>query len=379
MKVLWAVSNWKHTGPLEPSLDLAAAFRDRGHEVAVAVGRPPVGDEPEAIQCVAARHLTLAETGARLDKHSAPWRDARDVRRLRRYLRRSAPDVLIATQRNDHRLLLRAVRKCGDLPVGRLWFGDGLAELDGRDVAACLESAAVFVFSEAARAQLQEAGVEEARIVLTGAPLDLAALRARVDPTADVRAELGIPEDRFLVGIVARMQLHRRFEILWEAVHLLKEEGLPLHVLTVGRGTNQEIVGHEPVREMGLGDHVTFAGYLRGSAYATTLAAFDAQVFLVPGSDPTCRALREGMALGVPSLAARKGMLSEIVEDGVTGRLFDDTAESLAAALRGFLEDPAAARAMGAAAREKAEDLYDTAHVAEDVERALTAVRSERA
>lgn len=376
MKLLWAISNWKHTGPLEPSLDLAAAFAARGHEVVVAVGRPPAGDKPEAIDCVAARGLTLAETGARLDKHSAPWRDARDVRRLRRYLERSRPDVLVATQRNDHRLLLRAARKPGGQPVARLWFGDGRSDLDRRDVEACRASAAVFPFCEAAMRQLEDVGVDPERLLLTGAPLDIRALRAQVSEDVPIRERLGIPQDSFLIGVVARMQLHRRFEILWEAVRRLKEDGLPFHVVAIGRGTNQEVVGHEPVRKLGLEDCVTFTGYLRGEQYATAVAALDAQVFLVPGSDPTCRALREGMALGVPSIASSRGMLPEIVEDGITGLLFEDSAEALAHALTTMVRDPHGARAMGHAAREKAEAFYDTPIVAEDMNRMLAAARS---
>jgi glycosyltransferase involved in cell wall biosynthesis len=382
MKVLWSISNWKHTGPLEPSLDLAAAFAARGHEVSVAVGRQPEGDRPEAVECVAERGLTLAETGARLHKHSAPWRDARDVRRLRRYLLSASPDAIVTTQRNDHRLMLRAARRAGGMPVARLWFGDGHAALDRRDLAACRESAAVFPFSESAIRQLEDAGVEDERLVLMGPPLDLAALRAQQTPHLDARAALGIPSGPFLIGIVARMQLHRRFEILWEALAQLKERGLPFHFLAIGRGTNQEIVAFEPVRKLGLSEVVTFPGYLRGTAYVDALAALQAQVFLVPGSDPTCRALREGMGLGVPSVSTRRGMLPDIVDDGVTGRLFDDTepgadagdgASQLADALAGMIEDPKSAAAMGHAAREKADAFYDTRHGAEEVEQALVA------
>ena len=376
MKVLWTVSNWKHTGPLEPSLDLAAAFAARGHEVRVAVGRPPEGDEPEAVQCVAARGLTLAETGARLHKHSAPWRDARDVGRLARYLAGTRPDAIVTTQRNDHRLALRAARRSGGMPVARLWFGDGTGALDRRDVKACQGSSAVLPFCEEAMRQLEDAGVSQERLLRTGAPLDIASLRARIDASLSLRATFDIPPDRFLIGIVARMQLHRRFEILWDALARLQQEGLPFHFVAIGRGTNQEVVAHEPVREKGLQEVVTFPGYLRGAAYASALAELQAQVFLVPGSDPTCRALREGMALGVPSVTTRRGMLPDIVTDGVTGHLFDETATGLADALRRLILDPAAAGALGHAAREKAEAFYDTRHVAEDVESVLRAAQT---
>ena len=71
----------------------------------------------------------------------------------------------------------------------------------------------------------------------------------------------------------------------------------------------------------------------------------------------------------------RRGMLPEIVADGITGHLFDDTAEGLAAALAPMIEDPEQAARLGHAAREKAEAFYDTPRVAEDVEQALDRAR----
>jgi glycosyltransferase involved in cell wall biosynthesis len=351
VKLLWAVSNWKRTGPLEPSLDLAAAVARRGHEVWAAVGRTPRGHEPQAEACAGRRGLPLAESGARLAKHAAPLRNFLDARRLRRWLADRRPDACVATLRNDHVLLLRAA---GGVPVVRLWFGDGTQPLDPRDERALRASAGALVFCRAAAAQVQAAGLDPARVVRSAPPLDVEGLRARADDPAARRRELDLPEGRLLVGIVARLQRHRRFEVLWDALALLRERDVPVHVLVVGRGTWAESVAHAPVRALGLEDRVTFAGYLRGRVYATTLAALDAQVLLVPGSDPTCRALREGMALGVPAVATRRGMLEEIVADGETGLLVDEEPAALAAALERLAADRAATRALGDAARTRA-------------------------
>ncbi len=370
MKLLWTISNWKHTGPLEPSLDLARAVQDLGHEVQVAVGRAPAGCDPEAEVCAADRGLTLAQTGATLSKHSSPLRDLRDSRRLRHLSRAEGFDALVSTQRSDHRLLLRATRGQGP-PVARLWFEDGTAEPEKRDAVALRASDVVFAFSETARRCLEDAGIEGERIARTGPPLDIAALRARRSQDPGVRAANGIDDDVFLYGIVARLQLHRRFEILWDAVETLRARGVRFHLLVVGRGTNQEQVGHRPVSERGLGDVVTFTGYLRGDAYAHALGGFEGQIFLVPGSDPTCRALREGMSLGVPSIATRRGMLPEIVDDGETGLLFDETGSALADAMERLASDREAAARMGAAARAKADAQYDTTKVAARVIEAL--------
>ncbi len=363
MKLLWTLSNWKRTGPVEPSLDLAAAFEALGHDVRVACGVSPADHDDESADAARARGLTVVDTGAQLHKHSAPWRDLRDARRLRAWIREHEPDGLVATHRSGHRLLLRAAGRRGP-PVVRLWFGDGRSDVDPRDAKALRASAGVLVFGAAAQKQLQELGVPPARIRRTGPPLGVEEIQGRAWDPATVRARHGIAKDAFVFGIVARLQTHRRFEDLWGAVARLRIDRVPFHVIVVGRGTNEQTVGRDPVRELGLDDHVTFAGYLRGEEYATTIAAFDAQLFLVPGSDPTCRALREGMALGVPSIAARRGMLPEIVEDGASGILVSAGVEPLADAMGRLAAAPQAARTLGEGARERAERLFSAPRVA---------------
>lgn len=64
----------------------------------------------------------------------------------------------------------------------------------------------------------------------------------------------------------------------------------------------------------------------------------------------------EAMSHGVPVIASRIGGLPEIVEDGVTGLLFEPGDErDLAAKIRLLWQDPELGRRLGAAAREKIE------------------------
>jgi len=107
------------------------------------------------------------------------------------------------------------------------------------------------------------------------------------------------------------------------------------------------------VKEMGLEKSVILAGY-RKDDYLDVLACFDMKVFLVPGSDGSCRAARELMAMGKPVIAAKRGMLSEIVNDGINGLLIDDTPENLANAIIGLAKDKAKREKMGEDARKKA-------------------------
>lgn len=97
------------------------------------------------------------------------------------------------------------------------------------------------------------------------------------------------------------------------------------------------------------------------------LGALDFKVFLVPGSDGTCRAVREAMALGKPVVAFRRGMLPEIVEDGRMGFLVEEDPHTLAHALTRLAQDAALRGEMGRAARVRALSCFSMADQAAKV------------
>ena len=370
MRILWALSNWKRTGPVEPSLDLAAALARRGHEVLVVSARP-IGQAPdEAAEAAEARGLTLLDPGVRLAKHLAFFDNRRDARRIAAHLRVHRPDVVQCTLRNDHRVMARALSLAGArIPLARLWFEDGSLRI-GRPEAERLRAASrILTFGAEPEAVLRRAGVPADRMARLSPALDLVRVRRAATRRDALRARWTDGADVALFGIVARVQSHRRFELLWDAAARLARDGVRFRLLVIGRGTRLDSIARGPIVAKGLSHHVTLTGYLLGDDYASTVAALDAQVFLVPGSDPTCRALREGMALGVPSVATRRGLLPDIVVDGETGLLVDETPESLAAALARLATDAALRMRLGAAAAARADAEFALPRAAERLER----------
>lgn len=376
MRLLFTLANWKRTGPVEPSLDLAAALGRRGHEVLVATGRP-VGDAPDDAGAAAdARGLVRLALGLRLGKHVGFLANRRDARLLAGHLVARPPDVVQCTLRNDHRIVVRAFGLTGTpLPLVRFWFEDGAAPPSAEEARLLAAASRVVVFGARPAATLAAAGVDPARVARLAPPVDVARVRRAATARAAFRARWAAPPGALVVGIVARVQPHRRFDLLWDAVRLLVDRGVPLRVVVVGRGTSFDDVAAKPVARLGLGDVVHLAGYLRGSDYASALASFDAQLLLVPGSDPTARALREGMALGVPSVATRRGLLPDVVEDGVSGLLCDDTPTGLASALERLAGDAALRTRLGAGAAARAEGTFALDRVAAHLEAVHEAAR----
>ena len=100
-------------------------------------------------------------------------------------------------------------------------------------------------------------------------------------------------------------------------------------------------------------DNVIFTGY-RDNDYQDVLACMDAKAYLVPGSDGSCRAVMEAMVMGKPVVASGRGVLPELVEDGVTGYVVqDDIPENLAKAIVMLFKDSKQRQEMGQAARQR--------------------------
>jgi glycosyltransferase involved in cell wall biosynthesis len=90
----------------------------------------------------------------------------------------------------------------------------------------------------------------------------------------------------------------------------------------------------------------------------------------------------EAAACGIPAVTTRRGALAEIVVDGETGVLADETPESLATAWEGLLADPLRRAALGAAASRRAQRLFAPEKLADAVLRLYgeaSSARSKRA
>jgi L-malate glycosyltransferase len=362
MKILQLTSDWKWTGPAEPMLHALCGLRARGHEVDVAFPRTPQGHAGGLPERARERGVTPAFELAP-GRGYRPLFDHGEVRRLRQFLGERRYDVVHATHARAHllaRFALGALRARTKLvaawthgePIPRRPWNRWLYGPGGCD--------GVSVLSERLAASTPN------RVGVVGGVVDTQRFAPRAR-RADLRESLGLKPDHCVIGLVARLQPHRRVELVLESLARALPESPSLRLLVIGRGTRAKEVLDEPVRRMGLGHAVIRAGYLRGADYLDALALMDSLVYLVPGSDGSCRALLEAMALGVPALASRRGVLPEWVGDA--GRVVDEEPAQLAAAFAEAARGGERLRARGAAARSRALDRFTVERQAERLER----------
>ena len=246
--------------------------------------------------------------------------------------------------------------------VRTVYDGTGLSRSFRNRVLLSFSTDALITVSKMARHSInKQFGVPNNKLWMISPGVDCERFNVSIDGK-NVRSKYGINQQDPLVGIVARVQPHRRFNIFLKAIKKVVEEIPRLRVFIIGRGTHIQEVAIKPSQEMGLSDNIFFTGY-QFQGYPEMLAALDLKVFLVPGSDGSCRAVREAMAMGKPVVVANRGMLPEIVEDGVNGFVVDDSTENLARAITLLATDRQLRTTMGEAARKKMNEECNLIHL----------------
>jgi len=189
--------------------------------------------------------------------------------------------------------------------------------------------------SSASLAQLDGLGVE--RTALWPRGVDLVAFDpARVDH--GLRSRLA-PHGQTIVGYVGRLAPEKELGLL---AHLANDDRYALVV--VGGGPEEG-----RLRAILPGAH--FLGVLQDDGLGAAYASLD--VFVHTGRHETfCQSAQEALASGVPVVAPRSGGPIDVVDDQVTGVLYEPgVGEELAAVVRRLHDDPRLRRRMGRAAR----------------------------
>jgi len=360
LKILHLFSDWKWTGPSEPIVNLCKELERRGHDITLAYRKPPFPVE-ESIERRVLKEGIKATSQFHLDRPikfylpSSLRKNISDISNLTRYLDKEKFDILNVHQSHDHILGGIAARRSGS-PVVVIRTDhkrDPISPHPGNRLLISKLTDGMITFSERARRENAEHfGLPLDRVSKVNPALDLDRYLPERE-FKDMRSIFGIGTDDIVIGMVARFQKYRRTEIFLEAVKSIVKEFPKIKVLLVGRSSqmNESVV--KPMKRLGIEPWVVLGGY-QTEDYLDTLACMDIFVFLMAGSDGTARALREAMAMGKPTIVANRGILPELVEDGVSGFVIKDSPEALAAATLQLLQNPELRRKMGEAAYKKA-------------------------
>ena len=197
--------------------------------------------------------------------------------------------------------------------------------------------------SEAMMEQLRQHGIE--RVALWPGGVDTARFHPdRRSEAMRSRLTEGHPESPLLV-YVGRLSAEKSIERLKPMLEALPGVRLAL----IGDGPH-----HKALIQHFAGLPVYMAGFLRGEELAAAYASSD--VFVMPSQTETLGlVVLEAMSSGLPVVGARAGGIPEMIEDGVSGCLFDTEAEAIES-IRSYLDFPEKRQTAGVAARTQASE-----------------------
>ena len=190
--------------------------------------------------------------------------------------------------------------------------------------------------------------------------------------TGELKQELGLPEDAFLVVTIGQIGLRKGQDVLAEAAILAGDRLPGVHYLLVGErhSSKRESAQFEQrlfsrFEEAGLGKRLHRLGY-RNDVHRLMN---EADLLVHPAhQEPLGRVLLEAAAAGLPMIATAVGGTPEIVEDGMSARLIPPGNPSvMAEAIISLRFDDQQRKQLAANARHRAETTFSIGRAATEL------------
>lgn len=195
----------------------------------------------------------------------------------------------------------------------------------------------------------ERSGYDASRTVVVPNGFDCDVFRPRPECRRALRTSLGLEDDVFLIGLVARLHPVKDHDNFLRAARRLVSLGCPAHFVLIGKGTASAGMAVQ-IERLGLNGRVHTLGEQSDMPQLT--AGLDVAT-CCSRSEAFPNAIGEAMACGVPCVTTDVGDCRELV--GETGRVVPSGSPlALSDAWQELLElDPEQRRAMGEAARRR--------------------------
>ncbi len=137
------------------------------------------------------------------------------------------------------------------------------------------------------------------------------ALRQQMLPRQNAREALGIPNDAFVFGCIARFDPYKRITDLLKAFAKVAEKDQDSRLVIIGDGREANAL-HAEADSLGVNPRVHFTGFVSGAS--RYMQAFD--VFVLPSEgDNFARVFLEAAAAGLPIIGVDGGGTPEVLQD----------------------------------------------------------------
>ncbi len=227
----------------------------------------------------------------------------------------------------------------------------------------------VIANSQASRAAFIEAGGNPALVEVVYNGFEVELYSAEVE-TQTLRAEIGL-EGQFVVGQFSRLSQWKGQHVLLEALQYCDPN---INAIFVGDALfgEQDYVEQlqQQVERLGLRDRVKFLGFRTDVIPLMKLCDVIAHTSIA--AEPFGRVIVEAMLCGKPTIAAKAGAASELIEPGVTGWLTSpDQPEELVLAIEHCRQFPIEASQIANTAQQRASQKFQLSETNRQIEQHL--------
>jgi glycosyltransferase involved in cell wall biosynthesis len=376
IKVLRVIARLNVGGPALHVSYLARGLDEIGYETTLVAGS--IGGDEGSMEYVAEELGVEPVYLPALQREISPLQDLRAARELLVLIRQLRPDILHTHTAKAGAVGRLAAQLAGrDRPkvvvhtfhghVLRGYFGPAKTEAFRRLEQGLARTAdALIAVSPEVRDDLVALGVAPAeKIVVIRLGLDLDKRLAIVPGASEaVRAEIGVPEGRFLVSWLGRMTEIKRVDELLSAFALLRSGGADADLLLVGDGPLRPEL-EALAGALGIRDRCHFMGFR--SDVAAVYGASDV-VALTSANEGTPVTMIEAQAAGRPVVSTDVGGVRDIVSDGISGFVVPPgDVDAIAERLRVLADDPALRARLGEAGL-SARERYSVPRLVHDVD-----------
>ena len=359
MRVVNVITRLNIGGASPPVISLTLGLSKLGHESVLVVGTPEPAEGtlvPEA-RAAGAEVIEIPS----LTRDPSPVRDTAALTKLYSFFVRYKPDV-VATHMSKAGALGRLAARMAGVPViVHTYHGKGFQVFDERwktKMYLALErgltrlASGSIVVGEQQKREFINWGIDSIdRIEVIRYGLDLIPYQNAANESDRLKAELGVPADVPLVGVVGRVVAIKGQDVFLRAASQLARRRTDVQFVIAGDG-DRRAPFENLARELGIADRTHFLGWRRD--VPRVLAGLDVVVLpTVLDFEGTPLAVIEALAARRPVVATNVGGVAEVVRDGETGLLVPPKQiDALACAIEAQLNDPSRARRMARAGQE---------------------------
>jgi glycosyltransferase involved in cell wall biosynthesis len=185
---------------------------------------------------------------------------------------------------------------------------------------------------------------------------------------AEVRRNLGLGQDEFLLVCVARLSEQKGINILIQAMARVLHDGVRCRCVIVGDGPLRDQLVKQ-ARELSLSEHVLFVGFQKDvRAYLQAGSAF----ILTSHREGLPLSILEAMACGLPSIVTDVGGNAEVITQRVHGLIVQSGSfEAIAEAIAYLVNHPQERAQMAQMARRRVCEAFDIEKAMEEIRQVI--------